>query len=1141
MKTLKQKIKSLLVCALVACGAVVSAQANSWTYSGNASSGTLTDTQDGWTLRASIAFVDGANRLTVTGYQTAPEGESLTLDMTGEITGLPDGIKPEIYFIDSYYAFQTLKIVTLKLPNTLARLSGNAFSRLYVLETLEPLFPQGLIQMGGVETGNQAANYMELLNPGLTSVGSFSGFAYQQVVDIYLGENVATFGDYSFDCINKQSYVNLYLTGSAVPTFGSGVCRGASVRLYVPVWSTAWDAELEAKGKAIDPYYINLYKQRFGDDLVPVCQYNGFHVFRYVPQNMLYVESNIDAAMGVVTSGDETVRTLMNGVPSAGYANGTAYTLTMPETAVYNGTEYRVTGYTLETLGETGWGAPVNKTGNTYSWTADGTTVRITWKWAASSCSFTVKTPSSGVGTVSVSPALPSGGTVTPGSTYTLTATPGEGWNSTFKRWYGDVPAGHEKDNPLVITVEDSLSIMPYFENDWVDSTTVESAITDGYWTLKVSGTETLTLGTGAVLDETAEFPFIDLSKPISGGRTITKVNADIFPAAISGLERVRLPLTVTDLNGTFAKNLRDMVQLELLMPSLTYLGWQFGGGYAANKCWIFNENLTGMEQYAFDCLGGSGPVDVRFTGNATQLPSNNGNLFRAATIARICVPYYAKGYDEYLAGLTAPTAEQQMAYDAVFNDGIALLGVGNNSQSPNYNGVYFAKWAPEEFCKDAVHVLGNVPAGEVVPAYGTLSDAPSSVGCSAPAAATYQGTDYSCRGYVLETLGDDGWENAVTNLGVNAFTLNREGSQAYRVTWLWAEAGFAADVTIPESGVIGAVDFSPEKPAGGGYAPGTVVTITAHLGEGWSGEFDYWQGNVPAGHEKDNPLTLTMNEAYSLTPIFKSCWKPVEGQETSQITDGYWILRGGYNANGDFELWADCMNGATQPCPIDMMDLRKNIEGGKSIVKVGDYAFRKGDAKPFQKLRLSDKLYYIGYSSFQNQSVASIEPCMPASLTTLGGAFNTGDYVGELYLTNPKYTEVARQMWPNSKVTKAVLGVGVTNVNNYAFDYFGGDKLDIYFNGDVPVFGISEGYNTQFRGVNDQRIFVPAARWGLHADWTTLIETEATPITDAQLSAYETKFGESEPKPIAKWRNQYLLRFKCPYDKEPGMKLIFR
>ena len=263
MKTLRQSLKSLTVCALVACGAVVSAQANSWTYSGNASSGTLTDTQDGWTLRASIAFVDGANRLTVTGYQTAPEGDSLTLDMTGEITGLPDGIKPEIYYIDSYYAFQNLKIVTLKLPNTLARLSGNAFSRLYVLETLEPLFPQGLIQMGGVENANQAANYMELLNPGLTEVGSFSGFAYQQVVDIYLGENVATFGNYSFDCISKQSYVNLYLTGAEVPTFGTGVCRNGSVRLYVPVWSTAWDAELEAKGTAIDPYYINLLQTAF--------------------------------------------------------------------------------------------------------------------------------------------------------------------------------------------------------------------------------------------------------------------------------------------------------------------------------------------------------------------------------------------------------------------------------------------------------------------------------------------------------------------------------------------------------------------------------------------------------------------------------------------------------------------------------------------------------------------------------------------------------------------------------------------------------------------------------------------------------------------------------------------------------------
>ncbi|MFH0982326.1 MAG: hypothetical protein V2A79_12410 [Planctomycetota bacterium] len=51
---------------------------------------------------------------------------------------------------------------------------------------------------------------------------------------------------------------------------------------------------------------------------------------------------------------------------------------------------------------------------------------------------------------------------------------------------------------------------------------------------------------------------------------------------------------------------------------------------------------------------------------------------------------------------------------------------------------------------------------------------------------------------------------------------------------------------------------------------------------------FDHWTGGVPAGHEQDNPLSLTMSTYKSVTAHFVSLWGGMgAGCDSNGIPDG--------------------------------------------------------------------------------------------------------------------------------------------------------------------------------------------------------------------------------------------------------------
>ena len=542
---------------------------------------------------------------------------------------------------------------------------------------------------------------------------------------------------------------------------------------------------------------------------------------------------------------------------------------------------------------------------------------------------------------------------------------------------------------------------------------------------------------------------------------------------------------------------------------------WQAVG---AKKIYL-GYGLTAFGNYAIDAKG---PTDIYLTGDA--VPATGTGWTRQITGGsapiRINVPVYSEAWKAYAAvSAAAPTTAQEAAYAAAFTDGRPLWKVGKASQTPNYGGIYLSLWAPDDYCRNALHVRGNVSAGEPSPAYGKHKYVPQSVAVSAPAAATYENVAYVCAGYILEALGDDGWGAPVTNLNANSFTLHRDGETSYRLTWLWNVAGFALQLdTAPPSGLTyGDLVVSPANT--GNYAPGTVVTITAPAtgsGDWTDAVFDHWEGDVPSGNEKANPLVVTMDRARRLTPVYAANWRAVEGYATTRITDGYFTLAC-KTADNEITLGYSC---GLVAGGVDVLDLRKPVADGRAITALKDYTFSPNAGSttyPFKALVLPDTLKSISGATDQGggmlgkTGVERLVNTFPDSLEVFSGGMHglTGNWEGDpVYLLNKNLTAIPSQIFGTYSGGHAYhLGVNIASIPNYAFDaYSGHGVLSVYLYGETkPAFRGGDWH----RGASATRVVVPRSS----AVWKEWLAANTTVPTAAQTNTYNTVFADREPR----------------------------
>ena len=112
--------------------------------------------------------------------------------------------------------------------------------------------------------------------------------------------------------------------------------------------------------------------------------------------------------------------------------------------------------------------------------------------------------------------------------------------------------------------------------------------------------------------------------------------------------------------------------------------------------------------------------------------------------------------------------------------------------------------------------------------------------------------TQTVCTGWVL-TGGDAPASGSTPTM---TMTIMNDGV----LTWQWSGPNYWLDTGVSGNGAV--------TPGDGWYPEGASVTVTAvpglrHLFAGWT-------GHVPAGHENDNPLTVTLSQARQLTANFR-------------------------------------------------------------------------------------------------------------------------------------------------------------------------------------------------------------------------------------------------------------------------------
>ena len=230
-------------------------------------------------------------------------------------------------------------------------------------------------------------------------------------------------------------------------------------------------------------------------------------------------------------------------------------------------TVYACDGAIIETLEGADWVNPVTNHSNTVTYNPSQPCVgRLVWQWREVGYNAVVSYPEE-LGTVTASE-FDLDGSYSAGSVATFTAEAKPG--ATFVRWFGDVDEATCSNAEISVTMDRVKKLVPYFRSDWV---IVGSNMTDGYWTIPVSGTSSArALATPTAWPAVAAE--LDLRKPITSGDTITEIKDNFLYYAANHVRIVRLPNTVTSIGSNAFRGQSTLVTVDPLVPaSVTSIG----------------------------------------------------------------------------------------------------------------------------------------------------------------------------------------------------------------------------------------------------------------------------------------------------------------------------------------------------------------------------------------------------------------------------------------------------------------------------------------------------------------------------------------------------------------------------------------
>ena len=126
----------------------------------------------------------------------------------------------------------------------------------------------------------------------------------------------------------------------------------------------------------------------------------------------------------------------------------------------------------------------------------------------------------------------------------------------------------------------------------------------------------------------------------------------------------------------------------------------------------------------------------------------------------------------------------------------------------------------------------------------------------------------YDCEGYVVSNALGEVTRGAGTTVDVTM------GNGPMSVVWQWGAAQMRVMARKPANGSL-AVDGMPANGDAITWTTGRTPAIEAVPDEGY--EFLCWEGNVPFGQARENPLVATIANPLDVTPVFRLAEEPME------------------------------------------------------------------------------------------------------------------------------------------------------------------------------------------------------------------------------------------------------------------------
>jgi hypothetical protein len=499
------------------------------------------------------------------------------------------------------------------------------------------------------------------------------------------------------------------------------------------------------------------------------------------------------------------------------------------------------------------------------------------------------------------------------GTQVDVTATPDNGYR--FDGWTGDVPAGHENDNPVSITMDSDKSITANFTREC----TLTIAATAGGTTNPVPGTHTYDTGTAVNITatENAGYRFSGWSGDVPAGHESDN------------------PVSVTmdsDISVT-ANFIREY--------SLTVAAGIGGTTNPSPGISSHNEDT----QVDVTAIADNGYRFDGWTGDVPAGHENDNPVSITMDSDKSVTANFIKQYTLTIASGTGGTTDPSPG-DYIYDEGtqVDVTAIADN-------GYRFDGWT------------GDVPSGhEDDNPVSVTMDSDKSITANfikqytLTIAATAGGTTDPVPG---DYTYDEGTQVTVTatpeaNYRFGSWSGDASGTGSTVTITMDSDKSLTANFIRQYTLTIASTSGGTTNPTPGSYTydTGTQVSITATADSSY--RFSRWTGDVPAGHENDNPVAITMDSDKSVTANFIKQYtltiattaggttNPAPGTHTydtgTQVT-----ISCTPDANYRFSHWSGDATGTTEPLAVTM-DSDKSITANfiRIIYAPSNFAGRK-------------------------------------------------------------------------------------------------------------------------------------------------------------------------------------------------------